>query len=149
MASSTASPLTSFFSFYTAATFAQFTAMAQFLQRLRNMVLHRYRMQWLHADDSPCDDPQCLVIPSSKPQHCRSDWCANPFLNDAVHTISAAIDSQQSLHPIRHFAGALSRRLWLRSISHADRMQKLHAARSRSQHRAFVTRVNIARSSSS
>ena len=38
---------------------------------------------------------------------------------------------------------------WLRSISHADRIPKSHAARSISHHRRFVTRVTILRSSSS
>ena len=60
-----------------------------------------------------------------------------------MHAISAAIDSQQSVHPIRTFTGGLSRRFRLRSISHADRMQKSHAARSRSRHRTFVTEVNM------
>ena len=38
-----------------------------FLQARHNMVLHRNRMQFLHADGSPCDDQQFLVIPSSIP----------------------------------------------------------------------------------
>ena len=46
------------------------------LESLRNTVLHRYRMQWLHADDSHCDDPRFLLVPSLQIQHCRSDWCA-------------------------------------------------------------------------
>ena len=47
------------------------------------------------------------------------------------------------MHPIRAFTGGLSRRFRLRSPSHADRMRKSHAARSPSQHRAFVTKVTI------
>ena len=110
MATPVANPLTSFFFLYTAANFPNTLQWHNFLQRLHNMVLHGYKMQWLHADGSHCDDPQCLVIPSSKSQHCRSDWCANLFHDDAVHAISAAIDSQPSLHPIRPFAGCPSRR---------------------------------------
>ena len=107
------------------------------------MVLHRYRIQWLHTDDSTVTIINFWWFPSSRFQHCRSDWCAKPFRNDAVHAISAVIDSQQSMHPISTFAGRPSRRSWLRSTSHADRMQKSHAARSQSQHRTFVTKVNI------
>ena len=33
-----------------------------FLERLHHTVLHRYRMQWLHTDGSPCDDHQFLVV---------------------------------------------------------------------------------------
>ena len=33
-------------------------------------------------------------FPSSKFQHCRSDWCAEPFQDDTVHVISTAINSQ-------------------------------------------------------
>ena len=47
------------------------------------------------------------------------------------------------MHPISSFAGCPSRRSLLRSTSHANRIQKSHAARSRSRHRAFVTGVNI------
>ena len=67
-------------------------------------------MQWFHADDYHCDDHQFLVISSLEFQHCRSDWCANPFRDDAVHAISAAVDSQQFMHPIRPFARCPSRR---------------------------------------
>ena len=80
------------------------------LESLHKTVLHKNRMQWLHADDYHYDDPCFLVIPSSRFQHCRSDWCAKPFHNDVVHAISAAIDSQQPMHPIRPFTGCLLRR---------------------------------------
>ena len=45
--------------------------------------------------------------------------------------------------PLARLLGARHVDHWLRSNSHADRMQKSHAARSQSQHRAFVTTVNI------
>ena len=94
--------------------------------------------RWFH-----CDDSHFLVVSQLNSNPVGQIRCANLFRDDAVHAISAAIDSQQFLHPIKHFTGGLSLRLWLRSISHADRMQKSHAARSRSQHRTFVTEVNI------
>ena len=108
------------------------------------MVLHRYRMQYPHADGSLCDDSSISGgFPAQNSNTGGQIRCAKPFPYDAVHTISAAIDSQQSVHPIRTFTGGLSRRFRLRSISHADRMQKSHAARSRSRHRTFVTEVNM------
>ena len=94
--------------------------------------------RWFH-----CDDSHFLVVSQLNSNPVGQIRCANLFRDDAVHAISAAIDSQQFLHPIKHFTGGLSLRLWLRSISHVDRMQKSHAARSRLQHRTFVTEVNI------
>ena len=84
-----------------------------------------------------------LVIPSFEFQNYWSDWCANPFQDDAAHAISVATTSQRSMHPIRQFTGGPARQSWLRSLPHADRMQKSHATRSRSRHREFVTRVII------
>ena len=118
--------------------------MAQFPQKISQ--------HWCYTD-TECNDytqmvhpvtiHQCLVVSQLEiPTLVVRLVCRTHSNNDAVHAISAAIDSQQTMHPIRPFAGCPSCRLWLRSNSHADRMQKSHAARSQSRHRTFVTEVN-------
>ena len=93
-----------------------------------NMVLHRYRMHWLHADDSHCDDFHCLVIPSLIPIP-KVGFGARTRFPTTLRTRSPLPLTHNSLcTPIRAFTGGLSRRFRLRSPSHADRMRKLHAA---------------------
>ena len=82
------------------------------LTSLRYAMLHRNRMHWLHANSYHCDDHWFLLIPSTKFQHCRSDWCAKSSHDDTVHVISAAVDSQQPMHPIRHLTGCFPRWSW-------------------------------------
>ena len=143
MATPAASPLTSFFSLFTTAICPNTLQWHNFLQRLRNMVPHKTecsgytQMVQLVTILNAWGSPLFHSNPASQIR------CANSLRDDTAHTISAATDSQQSLHPTRTFTGCPLRRMWLRSISHADRMQKSHAAQSRFHHRTFVTKVNI------
>ena len=67
MATPAASPLTLIFFYPTQLQhFPHALQWHNSFERLSNRVLHRYRMQWLYADDYHCDDHCLLVIPSSR-----------------------------------------------------------------------------------
>ena len=106
MASSTASPLTSFFSFYTAATFPTTLQWHKFLQTRHNMVPHRIQnamatRRWFH-----CDDPRFLVISSSMPI-LSVRFCARTRFPTTLRTRSPLPSTHNSLcTPLQPLLGA-------------------------------------------
>ena len=101
-------------------------------------------MQWLYADDYHCDDHCLLVIPSSRFNTAGRIGARN----QSTMTLCTRSLSPSTLHspctPLAMFLGAC--RVIVAAInftceSHAE----ITCARSRSQHRTFVTRVNNVR----
>ena len=50
-----------------------------FLSSLHHMMLHKYRMQFLHADESNCDDSSHSGDFPAQIQNCRFDWRIEPL----------------------------------------------------------------------
>ena len=101
-------------------------------------------MQCLHADGSPCDDSQCLVVSQLSIPTLQVRFGVQNRSPTTLCTRSLLPSTHNSLcTPLDRLLGARRVDHWLRSTSHADRMQKSHAARSQSRHRTFVTKVNI------
>ena len=143
MATPAASPLTSFFSISTAATFAIHCNGTIYSKDFATWCYTNTECNSYMQMSPTMTSHHFLVIPSSIPI-LSVRFGARTRFPTTLRTRSPLPSTHNSLcTPLQPLLGGLSCRFRLRSLLHADRMRKSHAARSSSRHRRFVTRVTI------